>query len=113
MAGVRTRSQKSATWPRRGGLRTSGAGGSPHAQINLAYSYDSGAFGFVDRGRAKALNKWAFKQEYTQEAYNVAQTYRMDNERRWYIYWLRKAAKVGDTDAKAELRSLGVSAGIK
>ncbi|HLY04121.1 MAG TPA: hypothetical protein VKR31_00080 [Rhizomicrobium sp.] len=84
--------------------------GSPHAQINLAHLYDGGAFGFVDRARARALGKRAFRQGYAQGAYNLAQTYRMDNKRRWYFYWLRRAANAGDTDAKEELRSLETAA---
>jgi TPR repeat protein len=77
--------------------------GSPHAQINLAYLYDSGAFGFVDRDRARALNKRAFEQGETKGAYNLAQTYRMASLRRWYVYWLERAADAGDSDAEEEL----------
>ena len=77
--------------------------GSPHAQINLAEMYDSGKFGFQDRARARSLNKRAFKQGYTEAAYNLAQTYRMDNVWRWYRYWLQRAADAGDLEAKEDL----------
>lgn len=80
--------------------------GSPHAQINLANLYDDGEFGRRNRLRAIALYKRAARRGFPEAAYNLAQLYRRDCLQRWYAYWLRKAAKLGDSDAKEELRAL-------
>ena len=39
-------------------------------------------------------------------AYNLAVHYKSLGQRRWQTHWLKVAAKLGDPDAKAELRKL-------
>lgn len=78
--------------------------GSPYAQITLANLYDDYAFGKRYRKRARMLYRRALAHGMPQAAYNMAQLYRKEGSRRWYKFWLRKAAESGDNDAKIELR---------
>jgi len=50
--------------------------------------------------------KRAIRLKHSVAAWNLAMHYRNVGKRRWYIHWLQVAAKMGDPEAKAELRKL-------
>lgn len=41
-------------------------------------------------------------------AWNLCMEYRMQRNKRWFIYWLKRAAEMGDSDAKAQLKSKSI-----
>jgi TPR repeat protein len=82
--------------------------GSPHAQINLGHLYDNGDFGSRDRKRAISLYKRALFHGFPEAANSLAQLYRIENNRRWYHFWLARAARMGDEDAQNDCRLLGI-----
>lgn len=50
--------------------------------------------------------KRALKRGLPSAAWNLAMHYKILGKRRWYIYWLQVAAKLGDSDAVDALRKL-------
>lgn len=75
------------------------------AIINLANILDDYAIP-KNPQRAVKLYKVAVKMGYDVAAYNLAIHYRNVGFRRWYIYWLRVAAEMNNSDALKEIRNL-------
>jgi TPR repeat protein len=77
--------------------------GDPSAQSNLANILDD------KLNRPKEAVYWykkAINSGYSVAALNLAIHYKNLKSRRWYIYWLNVAAKMGDEQAVADLREL-------
>lgn len=77
--------------------------GSLEAQVNLANLLDSGAVGEKNCKQAAYWYKRAIKNGSPEAAYNLAISYRQQGKSRWFGYWIRKAAEMGDEDALDEL----------
>lgn len=78
--------------------------GEPIAQSNLANLLDDK----VSPARPKEAVYWykrALKAGHEPAAWNLAMHYRNAGKKRWYLYWLRVAAELGDEDAQALLQS--------
>jgi TPR repeat protein len=78
--------------------------GSSSAQVNLGNILDD----VVKPSRtseAKAWYKRAVKRGNPSGAWNLAMHYRNNGNPRWYRYWLRVAADLGDEDAANEMRN--------
>jgi TPR repeat protein len=77
--------------------------GNRTATVNLANLYDSGELGARERDKAIRLYKLAATSGCPYGAYNLACLYRIENNRRWYTYWLNRAEQLSD---RATSRSL-------
>ncbi len=73
--------------------------GDANAQVNLANMLDSGEGGVLDHSRARYWYKKAIAQGAPEAAYNLAISYQQQGNTRWFNYWIRKSAQMGDEDA--------------
>lgn len=79
--------------------------GNPEAQVNLANLYDAGEGVEQDRKQAAHWYKLAIKKAVPQAAYNLAVSYRQQGKPQWAQYWFKRAAEMGDEEARDELKA--------
>ena len=75
------------------------------AMNNLANLLDD----YAEPRRPKEAVNWykrSLRRGHSVAAINLAMHYRNSGNRRWQIYWLKVAEKMGDQDAETELRKL-------
>jgi TPR repeat protein len=80
--------------------------GHPLAQSNLGNMLDDKVY----PPRPKEAVYWykrAVRAGLSVAALNLAVHYKNLGQRRWYIYWLKAASEMGNTDARAELLERG------
>jgi TPR repeat protein len=77
------------------------------AQHMLGYIYWERKHGIPrNEKKSKYWYKRAIRNGLVQSARNLALNYKEVNNLRWYKYWFKKAADMGDSDARRELRKL-------
>lgn len=80
--------------------------GNVHARHNLADLLSDEKSGFFNFERAVSHYKAAIRHGLPESAFALAITYKMNSRVRGWKYWLRRAADMGNDDAKEELSRL-------
>ncbi|WP_082611312.1 SEL1-like repeat protein [Lysobacter sp. Root916] len=78
--------------------------GVPEAQISVANYYEDGVGVRSDAVLSVYWYKKAVASGLHEAAYNLALHHKNRGARRWYRYWLERAANMGDKDAAKELK---------
>ncbi|GJL94495.1 MAG: hypothetical protein DHS20C05_09000 [Hyphococcus sp.] len=79
--------------------------GVPQAQCSLGTLYDD-VIKPDNPQKAVYWYKRAVKNGDSMAAYNLAIHYRNLSKPKWHKFWMRKAAAMGDEDAKSEIKNL-------
>jgi TPR repeat protein len=87
--------------------------GDPYAQTNLANLYDSGKGVRLNQPRARYWYRRAARRGVAEAAYNLAISYQHAGDQRWMKHWMKSAAKMGDKDAAAAVRTLAGATSTK
>lgn len=77
--------------------------GDKNAQVNLANMLDAGEGVLKDHKKAAYWYKRAIRQKSPEAAYNLAISYKHQGKIRWFDYWIKRAADMGDQDAIDQL----------
>ena len=81
--------------------------GSVICMTNLANTLDDHA-SVKDPESAVDWYKKAYRSGFAPAAYNLGIHYKTAGKGRWQVFWLKRAADMGDEDAKEELAALGL-----
>jgi TPR repeat protein len=80
--------------------------GLPQAQVNLANIYDDGELGFTDRKTARYWYRRAAARGIPEAACGMAISYKNAGNQKQYLFWMERAATLGDDDARTVLQSM-------